>query len=86
MTTSTPWVLDVFFKISPTFTGRSVRAERVSGGTFTLVTSLCVEAGSSTAQHGVPLALVDVCEGREGEVSRVGLGYHFRAALGKALC
>lgn len=85
MTTSTPRVPDVFFNIWPTFTGRSVRAERVSGGTFTLVTSLCVEAGSSAAQHGVPLALVDVCEGREGEVGS-GTGYRVRAALGKALC
>lgn len=85
MTTSTPRILDVFLNISPTFTGRSVRAERVSGGTFALVTSLCVEAGSSAAQHGVPLALVDVCEGGEGEVSS-GSGERFRAALGKALC
>lgn len=43
----------------------------MSCGTFALVASLRVQAGSSPAQHGVPLALVNVWRGREGGVSVV---------------
>lgn len=32
----------------------------MSGGTFTLVTSFCVQAGSSTTQQGVSLTLINV--------------------------
>lgn len=42
------------------FTGRSIVAERVSSGTFTLITPFCVQAGSSTTQQGVSLTLVNV--------------------------
>lgn len=42
------------------FTGRSIVAERVSGGTFTLITPFSVQAGSSTTQQGVSLTLINV--------------------------
>lgn len=45
-----------------TFTGRSVYAERVSRGTFTLVAPFCVQAGSSLTKQRVSLTLIDVCE------------------------
>lgn len=45
-----------------TFTGRSIHAERVSGGTFTLVAPFCVQAGSSLTKQRVSLTLIDVCE------------------------
>lgn len=71
------WIRDA----GRTFAGGSVRAERVSWGAFALVTSLGVQAGSPTTQHGVPLALVDVCWGREGEVRRAGPACGFGAAF-----
>lgn len=81
VTTSARQALECIHNVWRTFTGGSVCAERVSCGTFTLVTSLSVQAGSSTTQHGVPLALVDVCRDREGEVSRAGPGYWLGAAF-----
>lgn len=42
------------------FTGRSICAERVSGGTFTLITPFCVQTGSSTTQQWVSLTLINV--------------------------
>lgn len=42
------------------FAGRSICAERVSRGTFTLVAPFCVQAGSSLTKQWVSLTLIDV--------------------------
>lgn len=57
-----------------TFAGRSICAECVSRGTFTLVAPFCVQAGSSLTKQWVSLTLIDVCEAKDSRTQRKSKG------------
>lgn len=78
------WMYELY-KWRPTFTDRAISTEWVSSRTFTLITPFCIKTGSSMAQQGVSLTLINICQQRSWR-KRKQRGETLKEWTGQIIC